>query len=64
MNAIDRVAAQNSGPSVNGNFQFTAGNSAKTIEDIMVQYRALMNVLGIPHTDQDVADITAYMKLL
>jgi len=39
-------------------------NSAKTIEDIMVQYRALMVALGIPHTNQDIADITAYLKLL
>jgi cytochrome c peroxidase len=43
---------------------YFADNSAKTIEDIMVQYRALMVALGIPHTEQDIADITAYMYLL
>jgi cytochrome c peroxidase len=39
-------------------------NSAKTIEDIMDQYRFLMVQLGIPHTDQDIADLTAYLYLL
>jgi cytochrome c peroxidase len=39
-------------------------NSAKTIEEITDQYNFLMNQLGIPHTTQDLADLTAYMKLL
>jgi cytochrome c peroxidase len=39
-------------------------NSAKTIDDIMDQYNFLMNTLGIPHTSQDIADLTAYLKLL
>jgi cytochrome c peroxidase len=43
---------------------YFSDNSAKTIPDIMVQYNALMNALGIPHTQQDLDDITAYMYLL
>lgn len=43
---------------------YFADNSAKTIEDIMVQYRVLLGALGIPLSDQDVVDITAYMYLL
>ena len=39
-------------------------NSAKTIEQVMVQYKLLLQVAGVPHTDQDIADMTAYMKLL
>jgi cytochrome c peroxidase len=39
-------------------------NSAKTIEQSMVQYKILLDFLGIPNTAQDIADITAYMKLL
>jgi cytochrome c peroxidase len=38
--------------------------SAKTIEDIMDQYNFLLDTLGIPHTDQDILDMTAYLKLL
>lgn len=38
--------------------------SSKTIEDIVDQYRFLMEILGIPHTQQDLADLTAYMNLL
>jgi hypothetical protein len=30
----------------------------------MVQYKILVQLLGVPLSDQDVADITAYMKLL
>jgi cytochrome c peroxidase len=39
-------------------------NSAKTIADVMVQYDILMNILGVPHTQQDLTDIAAYMQLL
>jgi cytochrome c peroxidase len=39
-------------------------NSAKTLDDVMVQYKILVQLLGVPLSDQDVADITAYMKLL
>lgn len=39
-------------------------NSAKTIEQSMVQYKILLDILGIPNTEQDIADMTAYMKLL
>lgn len=39
-------------------------NSAKTIEQITQQYKMLMDVAGIPYTQQDLTDMTAYMKLL
>lgn len=39
-------------------------NSAKTIDQVMVQYGILLDVIGIPHTQQDLADMAAYMKLL
>jgi cytochrome c peroxidase len=38
--------------------------SAKTIEEIMVQYDFVLNAFGIPHTQQDIADMTAYLYLL
>ncbi len=43
---------------------YFSDGSAKTIEDIVDQYDFLMNTFGIPHTQQDLADITAYLKLL
>jgi cytochrome c peroxidase len=39
-------------------------NSAKDIAGIMRQYKALLEIVGFPHTDQDIADMTAYLKLL
>lgn len=39
-------------------------NSAKDIPGIMRQYKALLEVLGIPHTDQDITDMGNYLKLL
>lgn len=39
-------------------------NSAKTLEQVMVQYDIVLTVTGVPHTPQDLADIVAYMKLL
>jgi cytochrome c peroxidase len=39
-------------------------NSAKTLEDVMVQYKLVLDFLGIPNTPQDLADMTAYMYLL
>jgi cytochrome c peroxidase len=39
-------------------------NSAKDIAGIMRQYKALLEAVGFPHTDQDIADMTAYLKLL
>jgi cytochrome c peroxidase len=39
-------------------------NSAKTLEAVMVQYKALADIFGIPMSAQDMADMTAYMKLL
>jgi cytochrome c peroxidase len=39
-------------------------NSAKTLEAVMVQYKLLFQFLGAPLSDQDIADITAYMYLL
>jgi cytochrome c peroxidase len=43
---------------------YFSDGSAKTIEDIVDQYNFLMDTLGIPHTEQDLVDITAYLKLL
>ncbi|MBN1206382.1 MAG: hypothetical protein JXB05_15830 [Myxococcaceae bacterium] len=39
-------------------------NSAKDLNQVMVQYGILLEGLGIPLTEQDKADIVAYMKLL
>jgi cytochrome c peroxidase len=39
-------------------------NSAKTLEQAMVQYKILFGILGVPLSDADIVDITAYMKLL
>ncbi|WP_224250066.1 cytochrome c peroxidase [Hyalangium gracile] len=39
-------------------------NSAKTLDAVMVQYKLLFDFMGIPLSTQDIADITAYMKLL
>ncbi|HYH98614.1 hypothetical protein [Hyalangium sp.] len=39
-------------------------NSAKDLNQLMVQYRAVLNFLGIPFTEQDIADMIAYQKLL
>jgi cytochrome c peroxidase len=39
-------------------------NSAKDVAGIMRQYAALLQAVGIPHTAQDIADMTAYLKLL
>jgi len=39
-------------------------NSAKTLEAVMFQYKLLFQFLGIPLSDQDAADLIAYMKLL
>lgn len=39
-------------------------NSAKTLEAVMLQYKLLFDIAGIPATEQDMADIVAYMKLL
>lgn len=39
-------------------------NSAKDLNGVMRQYKALTDALGIPLSDQDQADIIAYMKLL
>jgi cytochrome c peroxidase len=43
---------------------YFSDGSAKTIDDIVTQYDFLMNAFGIPHTAQDLADLTAYLKLL
>ncbi|WP_224240076.1 cytochrome c peroxidase [Hyalangium gracile] len=39
-------------------------NSAKNLDQVMVQYKLLFDFLGVPLSQQDIADITAYMKLL
>jgi cytochrome c peroxidase len=39
-------------------------NSAKDIPGIIKQYDTLMQILGVPHTQQDLDDMAAYMKLL
>jgi cytochrome c peroxidase len=39
-------------------------NSAKNLEGVMLQYKILLDFLGIPNTDQDRADMIAFMKLL
>ncbi|WP_224367985.1 cytochrome c peroxidase [Hyalangium versicolor] len=39
-------------------------NSAKDLEQVMVQYRILFDQLGLPLSEQDIADIQAYMLLL
>jgi len=39
-------------------------NSAKNLDQLMFQYKLLLDFLGIPNTDQDRADMIAYMKLL
>jgi cytochrome c peroxidase len=39
-------------------------NSAKDFAAIMKQYDALLNILGVPHTPQDLTDMAAFMKLL
>jgi cytochrome c peroxidase len=40
-------------------------NSAKTLADVVNQYGIMFDIIGLPHmTDQDKADIVAYMKLL
>jgi cytochrome c peroxidase len=39
-------------------------NSAKDFAGNMKQYKALLVALGVPHTDQDLADMSAFMKLL
>ncbi|HVG63451.1 MAG TPA: hypothetical protein VNA24_33100, partial [Hyalangium sp.] len=39
-------------------------NSAKDIAGIMRQYKALLEILGVPHTEQDLTDMGNYMKLL
>jgi len=39
-------------------------NSAKDIAGIVKQYDTLMVILGVPHTQQDLTDIGAYLKLL
>ncbi|HYH95203.1 cytochrome c peroxidase [Hyalangium sp.] len=39
-------------------------SSAKTLEQVMVQYKQVLDFLGIPNTPQDIADMTAYMYLL
>ncbi len=39
-------------------------NSAKTLADVMRQYKAFANITGLPMSDQDIADIIAYMNLL
>ena len=38
--------------------------SAKTVDDIMVQYDFVLTAFGIPHTAQDLADMKAFMLLL
>jgi cytochrome c peroxidase len=39
-------------------------NSAKTLEDVMAHYREFLRLRKIPVTDQDLADMLAYLKLL
>jgi hypothetical protein len=39
-------------------------NSAKDIAGIMRQYKALLEIVGIPHTAQDITDMGNYIKLL
>ncbi|MFL5348627.1 MAG: hypothetical protein ACJ8AT_27845 [Hyalangium sp.] len=39
-------------------------NSAKDLAGVLRQYKAVTDMLGIPMSDQDQADIIAYMKLL
>jgi cytochrome c553 len=39
-------------------------NSAKNLDDIMVQYDFVLTAFGIPHTAQDLADMKAFMNLL
>jgi len=39
-------------------------NSAKTLEQVMAQYKILFDLVGLPLSDQDQVDIVAYMKLL
>jgi cytochrome c peroxidase len=39
-------------------------NSAKDLTGVMKQYKALTDALGIPLSDQDQADIIAYLKLM
>jgi cytochrome c peroxidase len=39
-------------------------NSAKNLEQVMFQYKLLLDFLGVPNTEQDHADMIAYMKLL
>jgi cytochrome c peroxidase len=38
--------------------------SAKTLDEIMVQYDFVLTAFGIPHTAQDLADMKAFMLLL
>jgi cytochrome c peroxidase len=38
-------------------------NSAKDFAGIMRQYAGLLTALGIPHTAQDLTDMSNYMKL-
>jgi cytochrome c peroxidase len=39
-------------------------NSAKNLDELMVQYDFVLTTFGIPHTAQDLADMKAYMNLL
>jgi cytochrome c peroxidase len=43
---------------------FFHDNSAKDIAGIMRQYDATLTAFGIPHTQQDLDDMAAFMKLL
>jgi cytochrome c peroxidase len=39
-------------------------NSAKNLDELMVQYDFVLTAFGIPHTAQDLADMKAFMLLL
>jgi cytochrome c peroxidase len=39
-------------------------NSAKTLEAVVFQYKLLFDFIGLPFSEQDMADAVAYMKLL
>ena len=39
-------------------------NSAKALEDVVAHYKEYLGFRNVPMSDQDFADILAYLKLL
>ena len=39
-------------------------NSAKTLEDVMAHYKAFFALRKLPASEQELADMLAYLKLL